>query len=225
MPKNTVDEWDATAGNNTDVGGINIDEGMSPGDVNNAIREMMAQLKTNQSTLLPTGVALSYSGTSAPTGWLLLNGDTLGSAASTATQKSDDYQTLFELLWDSMADAEAPVDGGRGASANADWTANKKITMPDARGKSAFGLEATATLLTSAVAGFDGDVLGKTGGDQLLHNHQHGLPGNTGRSISSGGADVVVEIGGAQVGSSILAGGGGSNNVPPAIVLNWIIKI
>ena len=84
MPKTSVDQWDATAGNNTDVGGINIDEGMSPGDVNNAIREMMAQL----SVLLPAGTIQAYVGTSAPAGWLLLNGDTLGSAASTATQKS-----------------------------------------------------------------------------------------------------------------------------------------
>ena len=52
MPKTAVDQWDSTAGNNTDVGGINIDEGMSPGDVNNALRELMAQLKTFNLTTL-----------------------------------------------------------------------------------------------------------------------------------------------------------------------------
>lgn len=43
MAKNSVNDWDATAGNNTDVGGISIAEGMSPSDVNNAMREMMKQ--------------------------------------------------------------------------------------------------------------------------------------------------------------------------------------
>jgi len=45
MSKNKISEYSSTAGNNTDIGGINIAEGMAPSDVNNAIREQMAQLK------------------------------------------------------------------------------------------------------------------------------------------------------------------------------------
>lgn len=48
MAKNKISEWSATAANNTDVGGIFIGEGMSPSDVNNAMREMMAQIKDQQ---------------------------------------------------------------------------------------------------------------------------------------------------------------------------------
>ena len=44
MPKNTFNEWDVTAANNTDVGGINIDEGCPAAAVNNALREIMAQI-------------------------------------------------------------------------------------------------------------------------------------------------------------------------------------
>lgn len=44
MTKDTFEEWDATAANNTDIAGINIAEGMNAADVNNAFREMMAQL-------------------------------------------------------------------------------------------------------------------------------------------------------------------------------------
>jgi hypothetical protein len=44
MAKNSVTDWDTTAANNTDVGGISIAEGMAPGNVNNAMREMMAQI-------------------------------------------------------------------------------------------------------------------------------------------------------------------------------------
>lgn len=48
MAKNKISEWSATASNNTDVGGIDIAEGCAPSGINNAIREMMAQIKDQQ---------------------------------------------------------------------------------------------------------------------------------------------------------------------------------
>jgi len=48
MSKDKVSEWSSTAANNTDVGGINIAEGMAPSGVNNAMREIMAQIKDMQ---------------------------------------------------------------------------------------------------------------------------------------------------------------------------------
>ena len=45
MPKNKISEYSSTASDNTDIGGINIAEGMAPSDVNNALREQMSQLK------------------------------------------------------------------------------------------------------------------------------------------------------------------------------------
>jgi len=52
MPdKNKISEFSSTPANNTDIGGINIGEGMLPSDVNNAIRELMAQLKDQQAGL------------------------------------------------------------------------------------------------------------------------------------------------------------------------------
>lgn len=48
MAKNKISEWSSTPASNTDVGGINIGEGMLPSDVNNAIREIMAQVKDQQ---------------------------------------------------------------------------------------------------------------------------------------------------------------------------------
>lgn len=43
MAKNTLEQWDETAANNTDIGGIDIDEGCAPSGMNNAHREEMAQ--------------------------------------------------------------------------------------------------------------------------------------------------------------------------------------
>ena len=46
MAKDKITEYDATAANNTDVGGVNLAENsMNPSDVNNAIREVMSHQK------------------------------------------------------------------------------------------------------------------------------------------------------------------------------------
>ncbi len=46
MAKDKLSEYDATAVNNTDVGGVNLAESsMLPSDVNNAIRELLSHLK------------------------------------------------------------------------------------------------------------------------------------------------------------------------------------
>ena len=48
MPKTKISEFSSTAANNTDIDGINIAEGCPPSAINNAIRELMAQLKDQQ---------------------------------------------------------------------------------------------------------------------------------------------------------------------------------
>jgi hypothetical protein len=48
MAKNKVSEWSATPADNTDVGGIDINEGCAPSGINNAIRDVMAQIKDMQ---------------------------------------------------------------------------------------------------------------------------------------------------------------------------------
>ena len=45
MAKDKLTDYSATNGSNTDVGGINIDEGMLPSAVNNALREILTHLK------------------------------------------------------------------------------------------------------------------------------------------------------------------------------------
>ena len=48
MRRDKISDWSATAGSNTDVGGVNINEGCPPATINNAIREMMAQVKEQE---------------------------------------------------------------------------------------------------------------------------------------------------------------------------------
>jgi len=66
-------------------------------------------------------------------GWVDLKGGTIGNGSSEATLLADARAyPLFCFIWDNMNDANAPVTpGGRGDSANADFTANKKIALPD----------------------------------------------------------------------------------------------
>ena len=94
-----------------------------------------------QSALLPTGAVSYFARDSAPTGWVLANGNTIGSASSNATRANADTEALFTLLWaNGWTNAILPVltSGGaastRGASAAADWSANKRMTLPDLRG-------------------------------------------------------------------------------------------
>lgn len=44
MAKDHIRDYDTTAGNNTDVNGVNCDEGWAPENVNNALRALMADL-------------------------------------------------------------------------------------------------------------------------------------------------------------------------------------
>jgi hypothetical protein len=48
MAKTKISEFSTTAGNNTDINSINIAEGCSPSGINDAIRELMRQLKEFQ---------------------------------------------------------------------------------------------------------------------------------------------------------------------------------
>ena len=48
MAKTKVSDWSATPSENTDIDSINIAEGCAPSGINNAIREMMAQVKDFQ---------------------------------------------------------------------------------------------------------------------------------------------------------------------------------
>jgi len=66
----------------------------------------------------------------ADAGWIMCDDGTIGSASSGATTRANaDTQALYTLLWTNITDAWAPVTGGRGASAAADFAANKPLRL------------------------------------------------------------------------------------------------
>jgi hypothetical protein len=76
------------------------------------------------------------------TGWVALNGLTIGSGGSGATGRANaDTQALFIYLWGNCPDTRCAVSGGRGATGLADFNANKRLMLPDWRDKAPFGLD------------------------------------------------------------------------------------
>jgi hypothetical protein len=117
-------------------------------------------------TIAATGDVKASYGTQVISGWVRLNGRTIGSATSGATERANaDTQALFQYLW--TADANLAVSGGRGVSSIADWTANKAITLPDARGRVLASLDdmgnSAAGRLTAAYFGATGGCSGALG--------------------------------------------------------------
>jgi len=91
--------------------------------------------------------------TAADAGWVLCDDGTIGSASSGASSRANaDCENLFTLLWNNISDTWAPVVGGRGASAAADWAANKKITLTKMLGR-ALGAAGAGSGLTSRALG------------------------------------------------------------------------
>lgn len=128
----------------------------------------------NQLLLAIQAIASSLSGWStgdvkptfkavADAGWIMMNDGSIGNGASAATTRANaDTSALFALLWNNVADADAPVSGGRGGSAAADFAANKTLTLSKALGR--------ALGLAGAGAGLTPRALGHALGAET-HNH------------------------------------------------------
>lgn len=76
-----------------------------------------------------------------PFGYVAANDGSIGSASSGATSRANtDTWPLYNLLWNSVLNNWAPVAGGRGATAIADFSANKAMTLTRILGRVIAGL-------------------------------------------------------------------------------------
>jgi hypothetical protein len=93
-------------------------------------------------------------------GYVRLNGRTMGSSASSGTERAnDDTLALYSYLWSNLTDAVAPVSGGRGGSAATDFSpGNKTITLPSWQGVGPAGLDDMGAAAGSFFAGLTFNV-------------------------------------------------------------------
>lgn len=92
----------------------------------------------------------------APFGWVPMNDGTIGTILSgSTTRANEDTYPLYELIWNSVSNTYAPVTGGRGVSASADFVALKPLQLTRTLGRvmaGALGASTTAGLATTQTA-------------------------------------------------------------------------
>ena len=178
-------------------------------------------------TILATGDIKIRYGTGAVDGFVRLNGRTIGSATSGASERANsDAQALFEFLWTN--DANLAVSTGRGVSANADWVANKQLTLPDARGRAIAGLDdmgnSAAGRLTATYFGATATTLGAVGGSEshtltLAQSPAHDHGGSTGST------QPTASVTGGTVGGTSSATSSGPSTLTPIGASNIVVTI
>lgn len=178
-------------------------------------------------TIMQTGHIEAFYGTGILTGFVRLNGRTIGSATSGATERANaDCQALFQYLWG--ADSNLAVSTGRGASANADWVANKQLTLPDFRNRAIAGLGDMGNSDAALFAGVtftngNSTTLGSTlgAGQSRLTSTSMFPPYSPTGTITNGAISVTVNgtaytANGGQPGGGGAAGGAAGPNVGSA---------
>jgi len=121
---------------------------------------------------VPVGMVAPLRAKTAPAGWLIEDGKTIGSAASGATGRANaDTQDLFTYLWTQFDNTELPIQTSagtataRGASASADFAANKRMPLFDSRSRFLRG--------SDSGLGYDTELtVGAVQSDEIKsHNH------------------------------------------------------
>ena len=165
-----------------------------------------------------------------PAGWVIMNDGTIGNAASGATTRANaDTAALFTRLWTNISNTWAPVSSGRGASAAADFAANKTLTLPRALGRALAGSGAGSGLTARALGEFLGEETHLlTSGESGLREHQH-IMWRYGASIGGGSVEVLVPSGTDTLTGGVYGGGLGAlsahNNMSPETFMNFAIKL
>ena len=182
---------------------------------------------TNVTYSIPVGSILPFTGSTPPAGYLLCNGTTLGSSSSTAAIANDIWKPLYTILWATATTVwSAGVQVPKGASADADWTANKLINVPDYRGRTIVGAGQGVALTGRALGAIGGEETHLlTVGEMPSHTHSTTWPtfnetGTNADRMVSGGTTPKLPFG---LSTNATGGGLAHNTMPPFAAASWII--
>ena len=236
MAKNKVSEWSATASNNTDIGGINIAEGCAPSGINNAIRELMAQVKDLQtgsdSDSLVVGGGFTCAGAA-----VFSSTVALGASATATTQSAGDNSTKVATTAYVATAVSAGIPSGgiiiwSGASnaiPSGWYLCNGSNGTPDLRNRFVVGAGSTY-------------AVGNTGGskDAIVVSHTHSVsdPGhshtvgiqtktldqNAGGASLAGAGTTTTSTASTGISISSTGDSGTDANLPPYYALCYIKK-
>jgi len=143
--KDSVSEWDLTAGNNDNVAGINIAEGCAAANLNNAMRSIMAQIKAYTLIAEP---AVAYSVKSSNYTAVLADKNALFRFTSSATLTLTAAATLL-TNWHCMVMADGATVT---IDADASETINGATTLEIVDGAAAFIICTGATFFAITFA-------------------------------------------------------------------------
>ena len=203
---------------------------------------------TNPNAIFQAGDFQWQPRTGTRAGWVRANARTIGSATSGASERAAaDCETLFLHLWNTYADSICPVVSGRGASAAADFAANKQLTLPDGRARAGIGVDdmgnSAAGRINAAVvvAGSPTAAMSTGGADRHTlaesempaHTHTGSVsdinPAFTTRNLLNDASDSAIQIcTGEETATPALTiantgGGAAHNNMPPFMLGTWYI--
>src|SRR5689334_21938639 len=130
-----ISNWSTTASSNgtaDSTSGILWPEGMSPGQINDSARAMMAEIKkwydVAAPAVMPVGGVAPYAGSTAPTGWLFCFGQNVSRTT---------YASLFAAIGTTFG-------AGDGSTT---------FSLPDLRGRTPFGKDNMGGTAANRVTG------------------------------------------------------------------------
>jgi hypothetical protein len=178
MAKTKISEFSATPANNTDIDSINIAEGCAPSGINDAIRELMAQLKDFQ-----TGaVGDSFNG---PVGTTTAAAGAFTTLSASSTVSGTGFSTYL---------ASPPAIGGTAAAAGSFTTlsASGNVTLSGGTANGVAYLNGSKVVTSGSALTFDGT--------KLTSSASGAISGVFNRNTSSG-ATLDIQVVGGSVGT------------------------
>lgn len=196
MAKTKISEFDVDPSNNTDINSINIAEGCAPSGINNAIRQLMSDLKEWQNG--SSGDSMTIAGTLNVTGGIQLDGSagTSGQVmVSAGSGNTPTWANAFPsggiILWSGAADA---IPSG--------WVlCNGSNSTPDLRNRFIVGAGSTyavgATGGTTTAAGAISGTVGDTAlTEAQMPKHWHNMKGPNSGDVPQGSVTGFSNYGG-----------------------------